>query len=85
MISGRFNRFESYFMASACASAPRSLRSTGASFTRLDSSDGDEGLHYAFIGACLVNFKEFIPFWSNVTFKYIVSYEEVESGGRNRS
>jgi hypothetical protein len=37
-------------MASACASAPRSLRSTGASLTRLDCTDGDEGLHYAFIG-----------------------------------
>ena len=40
-------------MASACASAPRSLRSTGASLTRLDCSSGDEGLHYALIGAYL--------------------------------
>ena len=58
MISRRFNRFESYFMASACASAPRSLRSTGASLTRLDCPDGDEGLHYAFIGAYFVAFGE---------------------------
>ena len=45
-------------MASAYASAPRSLRSTGASLTRLDCSNGDEGLHYAFIGAYLVTFGE---------------------------
>jgi hypothetical protein len=37
-------------MASASAPAPRSLRSAGASLTRLDCSNGDEGLHYAFIG-----------------------------------
>ena len=42
-------------MASACASASRSLRSTGATLTRLDCSNGDEGLHYAFIGV-LVDF-----------------------------
>jgi hypothetical protein len=54
MISRRFNRLESCFMASACASAPRSLRSTGALLTRLDCSNGDEGLHYAFIGASFV-------------------------------
>ena len=55
MISRRFNRLESCFMASACASAPRSLRSTGALLTRLDCSNGDEGLHYAFIGGLLRN------------------------------
>ena len=41
-------------MASAYAPASRSLRSAGASLTRLDCSNGDEGLHYAFIGACIV-------------------------------
>ena len=41
-------------MASAGASAPRSLRSIGATLTSLDCSIGDEGLHYAFIGAYFV-------------------------------
>ena len=40
-------------MASAGALAPRSLRSIGATLTSLDCSNGDEGLHYAFIGAYL--------------------------------
>jgi hypothetical protein len=37
-------------MASANAPAPRSIRPGWAPLTRLDCLDGDEGLHYAFIG-----------------------------------